>query len=250
MRGSAAGKGEVLVEQLKAVGDGQEQADSDGRHQVRDLNLPKRLPCRGTVDLGGLDVVGRNGLQTSDVDDHHVADLLPQGQDDKAPEASSRVKGDELGAHVGEQAVNQNLPDVAQHDAADQVRHKEDRTEDVGALERFAGERLRDGEGDHVDEHRRQEGKRHGKEERRGKLRIGQCAHVVLDTDKVRVVDGNKLAEREIETLDKGDHEPDHKRQTRGQHKERPPALECFAHRRVLSICRGRANQRLPAPCR
>ena len=191
VRRGATGKGEVLVEQLKAVGDGQEQADGDRRHQIGNLNLPERLPCRSAVNLGGLDVVRRNGLQTGDVDDHYVADLLPQGQDDKAPEASSGVKGDEVGADVGEQAVDQNLPNVTQHDAADQVGHKEDCTEDVGALERLAGERLGDGQGDHVDEYRRQEGKRHGKEERRGKLRIVQCAHVVLDTDKVRVVNSN-----------------------------------------------------------
>ena len=172
MRRGATGKGEVLVEQLKAVGDGQEQADGDGRHQVGDLNLPKRLPCRSAIDLGGLDVVRRNGLQTGDVDDHHVADLLPQGQDDKAPEASGGVEGDKLGTHVGEQAVDQNLPNVTQYNAANQVRHKENRTEDVGALERLASERLRNGQRDHVDEHRRQEGKRHGKEERRGELRI------------------------------------------------------------------------------
>lgn len=50
-----------------------------------------------------------------------------------------------------------------------------------------------------------------------------------FDTGKMRVVDGNKQTEREIEALDKGNREPGHKRQVRRQHKERPPALEYFA---------------------
>ena len=53
---------------------------------------------------------------------------------------------------VCQHAVEQDLPDVAQQDAADQVGHEVDGTEDVGAAD-AAGEHQRNGKGADVDEH-------------------------------------------------------------------------------------------------
>ena len=41
----------------------------------------------------GLQHIGGQGLQAGDVDDHHVADLLPAHQDDQAPEPVGRLIG-------------------------------------------------------------------------------------------------------------------------------------------------------------
>ena len=86
-----------------------------------DLDLEQDLPAGGTVDLGGLDQVAGDALQAGHIDDHHVADLLPAHQDDQADEAVALVQSQQGLAQVGEHAVEQDLPDVAQQDAADQV---------------------------------------------------------------------------------------------------------------------------------
>ena len=77
----------MLVEQLEAIGERQEGADGDRRHDIGNDHLEERLPLGGPVDLGRLDHVLGHRLESGDVDDHHVADLLPAHQDDQAPEA-------------------------------------------------------------------------------------------------------------------------------------------------------------------
>lgn len=52
--GAAIGQGQVLVIELKGVGQGQEGADGDGRHDVGDDDVPQGLPLGSTVDLGSL----------------------------------------------------------------------------------------------------------------------------------------------------------------------------------------------------
>ena len=85
--GTAACQRQVLIKQLEAVGQGQENADGEGTHHVGDGDLPQHLPAVGTVDTGGLQHILRNGLQTGDIDDHHIADLLPAHQNNQSPEA-------------------------------------------------------------------------------------------------------------------------------------------------------------------
>ena len=82
-----ARQGQVLVIELEAVGQRQEGADGDGRHDVRDGDMPQGLPAGSAVDLCGLEHILRDGLQTRDINDHHIADLLPAHQYDEAPEA-------------------------------------------------------------------------------------------------------------------------------------------------------------------
>ena len=75
--GQTAGQCQVLVEQLEAVGQGQEGTDGDGGHDVGDGDLP----AVGAVDLGGFHHVFGNCLEAGDVNDHHITDLLPAGED-------------------------------------------------------------------------------------------------------------------------------------------------------------------------
>src|SRR5699024_7063173 len=145
------GQGHVLVKQLEAVGQRQEGADGDAGHDQGHLDLEQDLAAGGAVDLGGLDQVAGDALEAGHVNDHHVADLLPTHQDDQADEAVALVQGQQGLAQVGEHAVEQDLPDVAQQDAADQVGHEVDGAEQVGAPD-APGQGQGDGKGKHVDE--------------------------------------------------------------------------------------------------
>ena len=78
---------EVLIKQLEAVGQRKEHADRDRRHDGGDDDIGQRMPAVGAVDLGRIDQIVRHILQAGNVNDHHVADLLPGHQDDQAPEA-------------------------------------------------------------------------------------------------------------------------------------------------------------------
>ena len=172
----AAGQREVLVKELERVGQRQERTDRDGRHDHRQFDLEERLRAGRAVDGGGFQQIAGHVLQARDVDDHHIADLLPAHQDDEAPEAVPRVQRKQRLAQVGQNAVEQNLPDIAQHDAADQVRQEEDGAESVGAVH-TAGEKQRDGKGQHVDQQGGHDGERRCEPERMGEgvIRPNHC---------------------------------------------------------------------------
>ena len=59
------------------------------------------------------DRIQRHVLQASNVDDHHVTDLLPAHQNDKAQEDVRGVQGKQRFVECAEYAVEQNLPDIA-----------------------------------------------------------------------------------------------------------------------------------------
>lgn len=129
----AAGKGHVLVKKLEAVGQGQKYADGDGGHYVGNDHLPKGLPAVGTINGGGLQHIPGHGLQPGNVDDHHIADLLPGQQNDEPPEAIGGVGG-KIGVVGVEDTVEDHLPDIPQHHAADKVGHEEHRAERLEPL--------------------------------------------------------------------------------------------------------------------
>ena len=150
LKGRAAREGQVLVIELEAVGQGQERADGDRRHEVRDCDVPERFPAGRTVDLCGLEHILGDGLQAGDINNHHISDLLPAHEDDETPEAVFGFQHDGC-VEVAEDAVEDHEPDIAQNDAADEVRHEEHGTEDVRALDAL-GQNIRDGKGQHVDD--------------------------------------------------------------------------------------------------
>lgn len=116
LKGRAAREGQVLVIELEAVGQGQERADGDRRHDVRDCDVPERFPAGRTVDLCGLQHILRDCLQACDINDHHIAYLLPAHEDDQSPEAVFGFQHDGC-VEVAEDAVEDHEPDIAQNDA-------------------------------------------------------------------------------------------------------------------------------------
>ena len=80
------GQRQVLVKELEGVGQCQEGADGDRRHYHGNGNTLQNLSFGGSIDLGCLDQFSRDILDTGNVDDHHITDLLPAHQNDQSPE--------------------------------------------------------------------------------------------------------------------------------------------------------------------
>ena len=124
-------------------------------------------------------------------------------EDDEAPEAIGGVEGEEGFLQQGEHTVEEDLPDVTQDDAADKVGHKKYRAENVGALD-GPGQSQGDGKGDHIDEQRRNNGKGGAEEERLAEALIGEGIDIVFQTVPGGVVNGDELAEGQVQSLKKG----------------------------------------------
>ena len=100
MLGLARRKCEVLVKEFKAVGNSQEQANGNGWHQVRNLYFPQSLPCSGSINLSCFKIIAWNRLKAGNIDDHHVADLLPERQDDHAPKSCGAIQRQKLLSNI------------------------------------------------------------------------------------------------------------------------------------------------------
>ena len=231
----ACGQSNVLVEQLKAVGQGQEGADGHAGHNHGNFDLEQDLAVIGTVDLGGFDQVAGHALQAGNVNDHHVADLLPAHQDDQTDETGLGIQRQQRFLQVGQHTVEQDLPDVAQQDAADQVGHEVDGTEDVGAAD-AAGEHQRNGKGADVDEHGGYYSERRGKAEGVQEGGILKYAEVVLNAHKGGLAHSGEPLERKVNTPDKGPDKADDERDEGRQHEHRPVFTDGFLHD-VPPIC-------------
>ena len=225
----AAGQGQVLVKQLEGVGQSQEGADGNAGHNHGDLDLKQDLLGVCAIDLGGFDQIQRHVLQASNVDDHHVTDLLPAHQNDKAQEAVRGVQGKQRFFECAEYAVEQNLPDIAKDNAADQVGHKEGGTEDVGTAD-AAGKQQRNAERQHIDEHRGHHSKHRSEPERMGEGIIQPDLGIVAETNKGNILNSCEFAERKRHAPDKRPDKADDKGQQGGQHEHRPIALDRFFH--------------------
>ena len=225
----ASRQGNVLVEQLEAVGQSQERADGDAGHDHGQLDLEQDLAVRSTVDLGSLDQVTGHALQTGNVDDHHVADLLPAHQDDQTDKTGLGIQCQQGLLQVRQHTVEQNLPDVAQQDAADQVGHKEHGTEDVGALD-AAGQHQCNGKSTHIDKYSAYHGKRRRKAKGVQKGGILKYREVVLDAHKGGLGNGSEPLEGQVNAPDKGPDEADDKGDQSRKHKYRPVFTNGFLH--------------------
>ena len=136
---------------------------------------------------------------------------------------------------VCQHTVEQDLPDVAQQDAADQVGHEVDGTEDVGAAD-AAGERQRNGKGADVDEHGGNYSERRSKAERVQEGGILKYAEVVLNAHKGGLAHSGEPLERKVNTPDKGPDKADDERDEGRQHEHRPVFTDGFLHD-VPPIC-------------
>ena len=227
--GLTGGQGHVLVKELEAVGQGQEGADGDAGHDHGQLDLEQDLAIRRAVDLGGLDQVAGHALQTGNVDDHHVADLLPAHQNDQTDETGLGIQCQQGLLQVCQHAVEQDLPDVAQQDAADQVGHKVDGTEDVGALD-AAGQHDCNGKGADIDEHGGDHSKHCRKTEGVQEGGVLEDGDVVLDADEGGLGDRCEPLEGQISAPDEGPDEADDERDEGRQHEHRPIFADGLLH--------------------
>ena len=125
-------------------------AGGDGGHHVGDDDPEQRLAAAGAVDLSRLQHISGYGLKSGNVNDHHVADLLPGHQNDQTPEAVSGVGG-EVGGVIAQNAVEDHAPNIAQHHAADQVGHEDLGANQVGAAH-VLGQGIGDEDGHHIDQ--------------------------------------------------------------------------------------------------
>lgn len=192
-KGSAGGQRQVLVVQLKGIGQGQEGADGNGGHHIGNGNLPQRLPAVGAINACRLQHILRYALQPCHINDHHVTDLLPAHQYDQAPEAVFGLQY-HAGAVFDQNTIEDHAPDVAQHNTADEVRHKEYRAEQVGAAD-SSGQRIGNRKGDDIDEHQRNHGKQCRVPEGMAEALILESGDVVFDAHPCPVLGGLKIAE-------------------------------------------------------
>ena len=68
------------------------------------------------------------------IDDDHVADLLAAHEDDQSPVTCTGIQCQKRFSNNGKHTVDQNLPDISKCDSTGQVRHKENSSENIGAL--------------------------------------------------------------------------------------------------------------------
>ena len=154
--------------------------------------MPQSLPAAGAVDFRGFVHILRHGLQSCDINNHHIADLLPCHHDDQTPEAIRRIGDQRLCCQTAQQCVKNQFPDIAQNDTADQVRHEKDGTEQVGAFE-LLRERVGQCEGDYIDNHDRHDGIQRGKFECVQESGVLERADVVLDSVPMVVHGGSEF---------------------------------------------------------
>ena len=109
---------------------------------------------------------------------------------------------------MGQHAVQQQQPDVAQDNAADQVRHKEHRAEQRGALDRL-GQHIGDGESDHVDHDGGHDGECSGETQCVQEFLVLQRLSVVLEPYPFAIGDGGEFAEAQVDAHDEGHQKPD-----------------------------------------
>ena len=97
---------------------------------------------------------------------------------------------------MGENTVEDHGPDIAQHDAADQVGHKEHRAEQVGTLDAL-GQSIGHGKGQRIDEQHRHEGKQRREPEGVEEAAVRECLDVVAKPYPIPLADHFELTERQ-----------------------------------------------------
>src|SRR5512143_3840232 len=79
---SAPRQDEDLVENLERQNGIVDQDEGGGGSEERNRDVPETLHGTGPVDGGGLVKLRRDGLESRQVDDHVVAQILPHAEDD------------------------------------------------------------------------------------------------------------------------------------------------------------------------
>ena len=197
------------------------------RTLIDDLNLTSKLEY-------GAQPLRRKDLRAGPLFRQLVAQfcespLLPAHQNDQTDETGLGIQCQQGLLQVCQHAVEQDLPDVAQQDAADQVGHEEHGTEDVGALD-AAGQHQCNGKSTHIDKYSAYHGKRRRKAKGVQKGGILKYREVVLDAYKGGLGNGSEPLEGQVNAPDKGPDEADDKGDQSRKHKYRPVFTNGFLH--------------------
>ena len=192
--------------------------------------MAEGLPGPGPVDGGGLGQVPGDVLDAGDVNNHHVADHLPVHHRHQPPEAVPGGEGDVHPQKAGQDAVDNQLPDVAQDDAPDEVGHEKDGAEKVPPRD-GPGEEQGQGEGEKVHCHHRNHRELQGEPQGVQEIPVpGEGGDVVLHPHELGVGDGGELAEGEPHPHDKGNEEGHHKGRQGGQDEDGEVFFQSFFH--------------------
>lgn len=220
---------QVLIVKFEAVCQRQEHADRDAWHYGRNDDLEQRCPAVCSVNGSRFQHVAGDVLDCSNVDDHHVSDVLPVHEDDKAPEAVFGI-GEQCLLEVCKNAVEDNLPDPAEDDASDEVRHEENCPERVCSGHILCKYQCQ-GEGQDVDGYHSDDCEAQREPEGLCEIVVNrESPDVVVQSDKACIRDCPELAEGEDEAPDHRNEEGKRKTNQRGQGKESKIFSECLFH--------------------
>ena len=175
-----------------------------------------------------------DGLKSRDINNHHIADKLPIGQHDEPPKAVGGIKGD-IDAKRREHAVDDELPNIAEYDTADEIGHKKHGAKEIRTA---LAPRQKKGKhkSDEVDGESADEGKLGGEKEGvQESTAARKRGHIIFEPDEACVSYRRKLGKGKIQPHQKGDEEGNDKRRKRRKHKDGKIAKEPFFH-----IMRGR----------
>ena len=148
-------------------------------------------------------------MKTCNINNHHIPDLLPRHKDDESPETVGGICS-QVGVVGVKDAVKNHLPDIAQNDAADQVRHKKDGTEDVRASE-LLRQRIGKRKSKHIDDDNVDN--RNGRRVLKGvpEAVVGKDFTVVFKSVPDRIQRGVEVTEGKIDPPQEGEKEADAK---------------------------------------
>jgi len=171
-----------LVKHLERIGKGHKQGDGYGRHNQWNDDSSQCPHRARTVDFCRFKNVVGDILNTGNKDDHHVADELPVAQNDQAPESVFGIYRYGNAESFAQKAVDEKLPDIAKHDAADKVGHEDHGAEHIGSPVAPCQKKGKE-ERRNVDDDHRHHGKQSGETQGIDKVRIREGADIVTETN-------------------------------------------------------------------
>ena len=211
--GAALGDHVHLVIHLEG-GDGQHDDNEEGGGlQLRQGYIPEDLPLAGTVQLGSLLQFGVGALQTGQVDDHVIAHVLPDAEQDDR-EHSGVLTGGPLGqvlhakgcedlvdrAHGG---AEDHVPDRSNGDQRSNVGEERNGTEEVAELDLLVQQH-----GQTKAARQRQRHRADGVDQRIDKSSlesfVAQQGNKVADAGELNGMDTIPVAERKPDSEDHG----------------------------------------------
>ena len=172
-------------------------------------------------------------MNTGNVNDHHISDLLPAHQDDQTDETGLGIQRQQGLLQVCQHTVEQDLPDVAQQDAADQVGHEEHGAKQVGAAH-LLGQGIGDEEGQHIDQENGDHGKKCGVLEGVPEADVRPDFGIIRQADPFGVLGNIEGAEGQVDALQKRPDKADAEGSEHGEDEQRCPPLNGTANQSAV----------------